>query len=92
MFKLVQLAVVTLPVMYHQCTYPCSAVSEALYIISKSYIICSANKHNTVRALRNNVASITANYNKLSPQSQRQYHIANVNTYEIQIVPYYITQ
>jgi hypothetical protein len=92
MFQLVQLAVVTLPVTYHQCTYACSAVSEALYIISKTSIICSANKHHNVRALRNNVASITANYSKLSPQSQRQYHITNVNTYQPQIVPYYITQ
>jgi hypothetical protein len=55
-FKLVQLAVVTLPVMYHQCTYACSAVSEALYIISKPYIICAENKLYTVRALGNNVA------------------------------------
>jgi len=69
------------------CTYACPAVSKALYIVSKPYIICSANKHYTVRALRNKVASITANYSTLSPQSQRQYHIANVNTYELQIIP-----
>ena len=69
-----------------------SAVSEALYIISKPYIISSANKHYTVRALRSNVASITTNYTIRSPQSQRQFHIANVNTYELQIVPHYITQ
>ena len=59
---------------------------------SKPHMICSANKHNTVCALRNNVAGITANYNKLSPQSQRQYHTANVNIYELQIAPYYITK
>lgn len=87
MFKLVQLAVVTLPVMYHQCTY---LLFQKLFTLSVSHILSLQQINTTMYVLSETVWH--ANYSKRSPQSQRQCHIANVNTYELQILPYYITQ
>jgi len=66
---------------------------QKLFTLSVSHILSVQKINTTLYVLSETMwQSITANYGKLSPQSQRQYHIANVNTNELQIVPYYITQ
>ena len=83
--------VLTIQVVYHKCTYSCSVVSVVLDMISKLSIICSANKHYTVRGIRNNVAHISAKdmtFHKVNNITKPMLR----HTYEPQILPYYVTQ